>query len=174
MNWEPLVLTEQKVVDLWNQIRAFPMVFDDFSRDRYDLFVAKLFNPANVFVDIGPGLGLAAGVACTPRLDTVLHLVMFDRRLRGREPVFHEIMQFFFERLQLRRMTAMIADDCRTALRLVERLGFKHEGVMRQAMLKEGQYVDVYVYGILREELAAITKHGGDSPGPVATDPKAA
>lgn len=153
LRWEPLVLTDEKVRFIWDQLQQFPLVFDDFSKGRYDDFVAKFFVPNNVFIDVGPGVGLAAGFAVKPGLDAVLHLVMFDRRLRGRESTFKEIMAYFFQRLQLHRMTAMIADDARTAVKLVERLGFKLEGTMRGALLREGRYIDQHIYGILREEM---------------------
>lgn len=31
-------------------------------------------------------------------------------------------------------------------------MGFKREGVCRQSVLKNGKYVDEYIYGLLREE----------------------
>ena len=152
LTWQPLVLSEQKVRDLWEQIQQFPQVFDDFSKGRYDEFVRHFFVPTNVFIDIGPGLGLAAGFGVRPGLDAVLHLVMFDRKLRGREPVFRSIMDHFFRKLNLRRMSALIADDCLTACKLCERLGFKLEGRMKKSILRDGQYHDTMIYGILREE----------------------
>lgn len=168
MMWEPLVLTEARIIELWEKMQEFPMLFDDFGRGNFDQYMAKMFSPANIFIDIEHGLGLAAGMSIRPRLDCVLHLVMFDRRLRGRESLFLEIMSHFFKRLELRRMTAIIADDCRTALNLVQRLGFKEEGNMRNAMLKEGKYVDVHIYGILAEEMASDAGNVGDGARAVA------
>lgn len=151
--WGALVLTEEKIKYLWEQMQRFPIVFDDFSKGNYENFLSKFFVPSNVFIDIGPNLGLAAGFATKPGLDSVLHLVMFDRRLRGREETFKEIMGYFFDKLKLRRMTAMIADDAIFAKRLVMRLGFKEEGCMRKSILRDGEFKDTYVYGILREEM---------------------
>jgi hypothetical protein len=153
LKWEVLVLTKEKLDHLWEQVRQFPKVFDDFSKGNFDDFARRFFIPNNVFIDIGPGLGLAAGFAVKPGLDAVLHLVMFDRRLRGREMVFREIMSYFFKHLRLRRMTAMIADDCQTAIKLVERLGFKEEGRMKRAVLRDGKLHDQLIYGILVEEM---------------------
>ena len=153
LSWQTLVLTPDRIEYIWSQLQQFPIMFDDFSRDNKDMFLSQLGNPRNVFVDVGPGLGLAAGFAVRPRLDAVLHLAMFDRRLRGREDLFKEIMQYFFDALQLRRMTAMITEDAITAVKLVERLGFQEEGLMRYAVLRDGKYLNVRVYGILREEL---------------------
>jgi hypothetical protein len=151
--WGPLILTPEKVDELWDKISKFPMVFDDFSQGDSGAFIAKLTNPRNVFIDIGGGLGLAAGLNVRPGLDAMLHLVMFDRRLRGRELTFLQIMHYFFITLRLRRMTAVLADSAKTGIKLVQRLGFKHEGTMRGAILLSGEYVDAHIYGFLREEI---------------------
>ena len=147
------MLTEHKVQYLWNQISQFPQVFDDFSKGNYEEFARQFFVPNNVFIDIGPELGLAAGFNVRPGLDTTLHLVMFDRRLRGRESVFRDIMAYYFRAFKLRRMSAFIAADCLPGIKLIERLGFKLEGVMRKAVLRDRQYHDWKIYGILQEEL---------------------
>lgn len=153
LTWEPLVLTQERVNELWLKMKDFPAAFDDFSSGDFDAFFRQLTSPRNVFLDIGDGRGLACGTNVRPRMDAALHLIMFDRRLRGREELFLEIIRAMFGQFRLRRMTAILANTARTGIKLVERLGFKHEGVMREAMLIDGKYVDVHVYGILREEV---------------------
>lgn len=162
LRWELLKLSPGKLEWLWEKVKAFPQVFDDYSKDDFNDFAGKFLVRSNVFVDIGPGLGLAAGFGVRVGLDAVVHLVMFDRRLRGREWLFKEIMGYFFRVLKLRRMTMIVPAGVktRTTVRLAERIGFKLEGTMRQAMLIDGKYMDNVVYGILREEL---------TDGPVAT-----
>lgn len=170
LKWEPLVLTREKVDYLWEQIRQYPQVFDDFSKGDKDSFVHKFFVPNNIFIDIGPGVGLAAGFAVRPGLDTVLHLVMFDRRIRGREHTFLEIMQYFFKGLKLRRMTAMVSSDNPMLKKLVERLGFKLEGNMRSSVMRDGKICDTFIYGILREELDD-TMSSAQSTGSITDNP---
>jgi hypothetical protein len=153
LGWELLVLTPEKIAWLWEQVKQFPIIFDDFGRGDFDAFTAKLTNPRNAFVDIGPGIGLACLMGIRPRLDALVHIVMFDRKLKGREPLFKEILQYAFNRLQLRRVTAMISSDASLAIALCKRMGWTHEGTMRQAMLRDGHYTDIEIYGLLREEL---------------------
>jgi len=148
-----LILTEQKIEDLWEKVQQFPQVFDDFSKGKKEVFVERLLSPSNIFIDIGDGLGLAAGFNVRPRVDAIIHLVMFDRRLRGRESTFLEVMKHFFDKLQLRRMTSLVTQDSPMTIRLAERLGFKHEGTMRHSVLRGGQFLDTHIYGMLREEL---------------------
>ena len=153
LRWELLVLTPERVMKLWEQVQQFPIIFDDFGKGDFKSFVAKLMSPSNGFVDIGPGLGLACLMNIRPRLDATVHVVMFDRKLRGRETTFKEILAYAFERLQLRRITAVVGSDAKLAGALARRLGFRLEGTLRQAMLRDGQYVDVEMYGLLREDL---------------------
>jgi len=152
LKWEPLVLTAAKISDLWKALQDFPIVFDDFSKGNFNDFFAKLCSPYNIFVDIGPGKGLAAGFAVRPGLDAVLHLVMFDGRLRGREGLFREILEYYFKSLKLRRMTVMLSEDARTGIKLAERMGFRLEGTMRKSIKRDGKLFDTRIYGILYEE----------------------
>lgn len=138
---------------MWQKVQQFPQAFDDFSAGDRKFFVAKLLDPRNIFIDIGDGVGLAAGFNVRPRLDMVLHLLMFDRRLKGREPLFLEILAYYFRGLKLRRVTAMITADQPMTAKLLSRLGFTLEGTVRQAILRGGKYLDVLMYGMLSEEL---------------------
>ena len=52
--------------------------------------------------------------------------------------------------LNLRRLTLIVFEDNAQAIRLYERLGFEHEGVMREFGFKRGRYLDALVMGRLR------------------------
>lgn len=153
LSWEELVLTPDKIEYLWEQVKRFPIIFDDYGKGDKEAFVAKLMSPRNAFIDIGPGVGLACLMNIRTGLDATSHIVMFDRRLKGRESIIKSILRYAFDKLRLRRITAMISDDAFLAVALAKRLGFKHEGTLRQAMRREGRFVDVHIYGILKEEL---------------------
>jgi hypothetical protein len=169
LEWGPLVLTNEKIVKLWNDLQEFPQLFDDYNKGNADAFIGKLLSPENIFIDIGHGLGLAAGFGVRPKLDMILHLVMFDKRLKGREGLFRDIMGYYFRALKLQRMTAIIADDCKTAIKLVQRLGFTQEGKMAKSVMRNGVAIDSYIYGILREEFDA--QVNTQSARPTADEP---
>ena len=52
--------------------------------------------------------------------------------------------------LNLRRLGLIVFADNEQAIGLYERLGFQHEGVMRDFGFKRGAYVDAVVMGRLR------------------------
>lgn len=154
-DWKPFVVTEESITELWKKLQGFPIVFDDYGKNDFQGFVAKFFSRNNMFFDIGDGTGLACAMGVRPRLDMVVHLIMFDRRLRGREPVFLNLLGYLFRSLQLRRATAIIPSDAQTGINLAKRLGFLQEGIMRDATIRDGKYIDLEVFGLLREDLNA-------------------
>lgn len=62
------------------------------------------------------------------------------------------IIQFGFDRLNLQRIELYVHDKNEKAISLYERLGFKKEGTLRQAFQKQGQFYDLHVMGLLKEE----------------------
>ena len=62
------------------------------------------------------------------------------------------VLQFAFERLGLNRIELKCASDNLASQRVAERLGFKWEGLLRQAELVDGVYLDHFVYGLLRAD----------------------
>jgi len=161
----------------------YPQVFDDVIPRTFEAFKETMLAPNNQFYEILEGeetIGLAAATQVRPTLDANMHVVMFDRRLRGRESVLLEALRDFGIRAKLRRMTVALPEDNRTAIKLVGRLGFKLEGVMRKAHLRDGIYRDYHIYGILAEELysysdsgrhASAESNGGSVREPVRSGP---
>lgn len=70
----------------------------------------------------------------------------------GREALL-QILHYGFEERGLNRVYAHINADNTASLRLHEKCGYKKEGVLRQAIFKNGQFKDVVVMSILKEEL---------------------
>ncbi len=64
-------------------------------------------------------------------------------------------LDFAFRQLGLHRITSYYRDDNLSTRDLVNRLGFKVEGTMRQAWFTDGRYHDMVVVGILQQEWMA-------------------
>ena len=62
------------------------------------------------------------------------------------------LCQHGFEALALNRIWLHVYVDNERALRAYERVGFRREGLLRQAAVREGQRVDVVSMGLLRSE----------------------
>lgn len=62
------------------------------------------------------------------------------------------VIQYAFERLNLVRVHCGTSAENIAMQKLAEKLGMQREGVRRAAIYKFGKYVDLYEYGILRDE----------------------
>lgn len=80
---------------------------------------------------------------------------LFDESLR-RQGFMGEaiapIIHFGFTQMNLNRIEAMIGPQNTASIRLVQRLGFKKEGLMRQHYCKNGIPEDSAVFALLKEE----------------------
>ena len=130
-----------------------PFVLDDLTRDMpVETFYSLLTNKTNVFYELGNEQGLIIATNVRPYVDAIMHVMFFDRKVRGREDTFVEVMADLFNRARLRRMTMIITQNNDVIRRFAERVGFVLEGTIRQASLYNGRYYDRVVYGLLREE----------------------
>jgi RimJ/RimL family protein N-acetyltransferase len=71
------------------------------------------------------------------------------------------LLDALFRETELQRIFAVISADNVASRKLVERFGFKLEGVMREHFLIGGRRVDQTVYGLLRREYSAPQRTAG-------------
>ncbi len=64
-------------------------------------------------------------------------------------------LQFAFDEINLHRVQLTVFSYNIHAMHLYEKLGFKREGIFREAIHRDGQRHDMYLYGILRHEWEA-------------------
>lgn len=69
------------------------------------------------------------------------------------------VIAFCFDTLALNRLELRCAAGNRRSMAVAERLGFTHEGVMRQDEFLNGEFVDQHVYGLLRSDFKAAQDH---------------
>lgn len=65
------------------------------------------------------------------------------------------LFAFSFGELGLRRLEADVDPDNRSSIRLLERLGFRREGHLRERWLVDGQVADSLFYGLLQRDWSA-------------------
>jgi RimJ/RimL family protein N-acetyltransferase len=68
------------------------------------------------------------------------------------------LMRFAFHELNLHRLQLTVFSYNTRAIRLYEKLGFQREGVYREALLRDGQYHHMLLYGLLDREWRAARK----------------
>ncbi len=60
------------------------------------------------------------------------------------------IIDFGWHHMNLNRIEADVVQGNQRSLHVLEKLGFKQEGVLRQRLLKGGKYYDIHLFGLLR------------------------
>ena len=141
----------------WEWVQKNLKTFDDYTPFDYDEFEWFLFGECSYSYEIGDGVGL-----CTIVLDGIngfIQMVMLDWKFR--DDVCRWVIWEAFS-LGAMRVTATVSDDRLSAKELVAGLGFKKEGVMRQAFERQGislntrdidLYHDVEIWGMRKDDV---------------------
>lgn len=76
-----------------------------------------------------------------------------SRRGRGlSRRVGKHALRWLFGEAGMNRVYARIPESNRLSIRLVESLGFTHEGIEREALLRDGRFEDIHVYAMTRTD----------------------
>lgn len=62
------------------------------------------------------------------------------------------LLDYLFSGYPVVRISAFTDEENLPAQKVMERLGFRREGILRGAMFRDGQWRDIAIYGILRQE----------------------
>jgi RimJ/RimL family protein N-acetyltransferase len=65
------------------------------------------------------------------------------------------VLFYGFQELLLNRIFAQTFAGNTASQRVLEKLGMRHEGVLRQHVQKWGAFVDIHCYGVLRQEFCS-------------------
>lgn len=71
------------------------------------------------------------------------------------------VLGYCFDKLGFNRIELQCTSSNKASQQVAKRLGFTWEGLLRQAELLDGAYVDLFVYGLLREDFYLNTRGTG-------------
>ena len=147
-----LELSFDKITELWGRLKGIDGIYDDFSRDNFELFRAKLVDPRSVWLESTEGFGILHLTNVIKGLSATGHVLYWDKKLRGREDFTLEVMTWLMEVVPLTKLNLYLPDYARVAKLFAERLNFHREGKIRRWSFNNGKPFDMYVYGITYEE----------------------
>jgi len=148
-----LELNFNKVTELWDRIKGINGLYDDFSRDNFKLFQAKLVDPSTVWLECKEGFGVLYLTNVIKGLSATGHILYWDKKLRGREDFTLEILKWLMDVVPLIKVNLYLPDYARGARLFAERLSFHKEGKIRRWSFNNGKPFDICVYGITYEEV---------------------
>lgn len=155
-------LTPQKVADLWAKIRKHEVLFSDQTMGQAEPFLAILFNPASVWLEIvrvsdEEVIGVIYISSVIPNFDAKGHFVVFDGVASKRRKIFWDVMNWMFVRYNLHRISAEAPPYQGGVLRFVKRhLCMKQEGERREAVVYKNRWWPLIEFGILRQEFEGL------------------
>lgn len=74
---------------------------------------------------------------------------------RGQElatKALRAMIPYAFGTLNRRRLQARVYEGNEASMRVLEKCGFRREGLLRKAVVKDGRVLDLHMFGLLREE----------------------
>lgn len=84
-----------------------------------------------------------------------LHIMIGDEKNQGKGIglfAVKEMINHAFNNLNLHRIELSVLDSNIHAKKLYEKAGFKYEGTKKHAKYKNGKFIDMLIYAILKEE----------------------
>ncbi|WP_313686460.1 GNAT family N-acetyltransferase [Pantoea sp.] len=147
-------LHSQPEVYQWTTQLPYPSVatwekkFEKMDAEGFIAFVGEIdgnmVGELTLFVEQRPRTrhGISFGICVDPA---------FSGRGIG-EQLIRTGMDYAFNWLGVQRIELEAFHDNHRALRLYQRMGFVHEGVKRKACLRNGEFHDIVVMSVLREE----------------------
>lgn len=119
--------------------------------------------PWGVFLKDGRHIGLAGFETWLPRHDLAEISFLFARGFWGGGYALEAcraVMAFGWTQMHLNRIEARTKPENAAARRLLERLGLRPEGVLKEHMKWKGHYHDLIMYAVLRREAEATEGQG--------------
>lgn len=169
-------LTTENITKLWEKFSQFPLLFgynlrsrDDFLNYFLDLKGNQIVTKGIFFViDDFVGVYYMSDIVLSE--DAVVHYSFFDRRHHGRVELTKAMIKYVFENYGFQRLTTWIPMNTAqhrdnpkfiNAFQFAKSVGFQYEGRKRKCIKFKGEWFDMKLYGILRDEVLVA---GHDKP----------
>jgi hypothetical protein len=148
-----LEVTPEKLQKIWGELSKIDGLFDDYSRDRMDIFLRKITSPDTVWLERTDGNGLLYLTSVLPNLSATGHLVYWDRKLRGREKFTIDCLAWLVQVIPLEKVNLYLPDFAKIARSFAKRVGFVKEGCIRNWSYNNEKLFNMYIYGMTRVEV---------------------
>ena len=107
----------------------------------------------------GAAVGAISTHECESRNGTFSYGVSIAPEHRGRGYAAEAILlviRYYFEELRYQKVTVGVDSFNEPSIALHEKLGFVREGTLRRMKFTRGEYFDVHLYGMTREEWESV------------------
>lgn len=157
----PMSLALPNLKRMWELSRQFNTLFNEETRGDFrkflEVFLHQLpsgaIEPNGLFWVIDDFVGMFYMTQIVPDVDANVHYTFFDRRHKGRVQLVREMLKYAFLHYNFQRLSVEIPYYAlHGVMPFVEAVGFKSEGRKRSAAFYKGEWYDINLFGILRQE----------------------
>lgn len=155
-------MTRENLRTFWEKSKQHKTLFSQEIRDDFEKFVNVIFSQqgkdlelSGLFWVVDNFVGVFYMTEIRVPFDAMTHYTFFDGRHRGRTNLVKQMLRYLFKTYKFRRLSTEVPLYAKQQTHnfVQKSLGFKHEGRKRKACLFDGEWFDVILYGILREEV---------------------
>ena len=144
--------TGEEFETFWTEIEQYDTLFgNDYMHDK------KRYQGVLLKADTVPlrfDGGYAIFSALRPELTCEVHPIFLDRKMSVHADLFRSILTWMFLQYRLLRIETFIGEYAHSVKRFtVKKMGFVHEGTLRDRIIHRGTPMNVDVYSILRGEV---------------------
>lgn len=158
----PFEWTLEKAERYCKEFTKHKIFSDDVPRD-LDSFLTTMLSSNSLWFEVvgqdGENYGFMYLTEFIPSLtekrfiSATFHAVTWDGKAAPRIEIAKEFIRRMFRTFRLHRLAAVIPLPKGGAIRMVKRMGFKEEGVIREAMRYGGQWVNHLLLSVLESEV---------------------
>jgi len=98
------------------------------------------------------GFIILAGIGTQDRNIELCRIIIGPRESGIGQSAMKEVLRYLFEEVGANRVSLDTFSYNKRAQHIYQKLGFVKEGVLREALLFDGKYHDLYLYGLLASE----------------------
>ena len=151
-------LTPTRIKRYYEKLSQFPTLFNRQVVD-LDGFLSSFVSQdgdsikANGIIWEVDDVGLLFITDIYPGYQATGHFTFWDRRFKGREELLRQALRYAFNEFGFQRIITEVPLYTQATLSAVERIGFIKEGRLRKAAWYHGEWWDVNLYSVLKEEM---------------------
>ena len=171
MSGQPLVLDDVRLAVLLDRVSQFKGLFATNEEMSFPVFRDWLEDPGTLVIGfyhaeerepfgLGMVYGLLAGV------DAKIQISFFDGDLKEREPIVRAFIGWVCDTVGVRRVSAQLPHFTLGMQRFLIRVGMVAEGRLKDWVMKEGKFLDLYLFGITARECDDEWRRGRSSAQP--------
>lgn len=148
----PMMLTRERIYGLWEIVSKYDSLFITDELRSLEAFTRNFLDPETQIFDVeGRGYIILKHIKEGVRAE--FHATFLDHRLSARKELLREFLVWLFLEFGLERLETYVAGYAKAVKRFLVGIGFTHEGTLRNWAKRREGFVNVEIYGILREEV---------------------